>query len=238
MFSDYLNEIGLKELVKKTKYFKLNNFVTESFLQTKKNFSDQEIKKLYLYDIPKFSPDGSCSIVEEKNHEPYNLAITYGLSSPNNSFKKLEINPHTLRLWRLKSVIQKLFNKTKVNWLGAYRKLINPKGEIVLVKESYLGIFSRPEFPLTQDFAKKSNNSTVGLKGKAIVIQDIEKHTGAYYKCDGKVQSEFCLPILNLKKEVIGIIDAESFQKNFFSQELLLQISKVAYDLGKTNLGI
>jgi putative methionine-R-sulfoxide reductase with GAF domain len=37
---------------------------------------------------------------------------------------------------------------------------------------------------------------------------------------------------------VIGIIDAEAFPKNFYSDEKLLQLAKVAYDLGKINLGV
>ncbi len=234
MFQHYLKTIGLNKLAKEVTNYSLNNFVNEVFQQSKKEFTDAELTSLYTYDIPKLSPDGSCSILEEKNDIPYNLAHTFGLSE---DVTKLASNPHTLRLWRLHQITQKVYDKTRVAWFGIYRKIESTKASF-LVKESYLGIFSRPEFPLTEIFALKSNNSTVGLRGKAIVIQDIENHSGAYYKCDGKVQSEFCTPIFNKRNDIIGILDAEAFPKNFFADERLLEIAKVAYDLGEINLGM
>lgn len=201
--------------------------------------------------FPKLSADGSCSILEEKSDTPYNLAETFGIIKPHSNpllkgegkrkdflLKEMRKNSHTLRLWRFGIIKENVSKATHVDWFGIYRKLRNSNGEIVLAKESYFGVFSRPEFPLTEEFAKKSNNSTVGLTGKAIVIQDVYAHSGAYYKCDGKVQSEFCVPILDKSNSVIGILDAESLPKNFYTDERLLQIAKVAYDLGKINLGI
>ena len=35
------------------------------------------------------------------------------------------------------------------------------------MQEAYVGAPSRAEFPLTEEFARTSNNSTVGLSGKA-----------------------------------------------------------------------
>src|SRR5206468_690344 len=99
---------------------------------------------------------------------------------------------------------------------GIYRKTQMRNGETVLVKESYLGVMSRPEFPLTQEFAEHSNNSTVGLTGKAVIIQDVRAHAGPYYNCDSKVNSELCVPIINQNNAIIGIIDAESFKPNHF----------------------
>ncbi len=227
MFKNYLKQIGLEYLIKDIEKIDLNNFVKDAFEQNFQNLSDKEIQNLYVYDVPKLSADGSCSILEEKNETPYDLSQIFG-TSPS----------QTLYLWRLKQIVKKLYELTGVDWLGIYKKTNNTKNEPVLVKESYLGLFSRPEFPLTKEFAKKSNNSTVGLTGKAKVIQDVSSNEGPYYKCDGKVQSEFCLPIISPKSSraksrdlVIGIIDAESFSTNFFTSERLLQIAKVAYDL-------
>lgn len=222
MFDNYLNQIGLEYLIKDIKNAYLNDFVKEAFGKKIPKLEVKEIKDLYIYDIPKITPDGNCSILEEKNEIPYDLSKIFGRSPS-----------YTAYLWQLKQIVKNLYGLTNVDWLGIYKKARNQKGELVLVKESYVGIFSRPEFPLTTDFAKKSNNSTVGLTGKAIVIQDVYAHRGAYYKCDGKVQSEFCLPILNEKNEITGIIDAEAFTANFFSPEKLLQIAKVSYDLAK-----
>lgn len=232
MFKNYLQQVGLEDLVTYIEEVKLNNIVAEVFIAECPKLSDAEVKQLYVYDVPKMSPDGSCSIIEEKAEKPYNLAETFGLDA---DWKHLADHPQTIRLWRLRQIVTKIFAKTKVDWFGIYRKVTNPKGDLVLAKEAYKGLFSRAEFPLTEEFAKKSNNSTVGLSGKAIVIQDVAAHTGAYYKCDGKVQSEFCAPILSSENEVIGIIDAEAFPTNHYTDERLLQIAKVAFDLGQNN---
>jgi putative methionine-R-sulfoxide reductase with GAF domain len=97
------------------------------------------------------------------------------------------------------------------------------------VKLAYQGAPSRPEFPLTEAFAKTSNNSSVGRSGKATVLQDIKAHVasgGAYYECDPKVQSEVCLPLLDPNGKVVGIIDAESSKKGHFTaQRLALLVS-------------
>jgi len=219
MFEDYLKQIGLEYLIKDIKKTKLNSFVKEAFDLKIPNLSEKEIKDLYIYDVPKLSADGSCSTLEEKSDVPYDLSKTFKQSPA-----------LTLCLWRLKQLVKNLYEETKVDWLGVYKKTLNLRKELVLVKQSYLGLFSRAEFPLTKEFAKKSNNSTVGISGRAIVIQNVGKYKGAYYKCDGKVQSEFCLPILDSKK-TIGIIDAEAFPTNFFTNDKLLQIAKVAFDL-------
>lgn len=286
MFTDYLQQIGLKYLIPDITKTKLNNFVKEAFAKTKNNFTKEEIEKLCTYKVPKLSADGSCSIIDDLNPVPYDLRKIYGITSyshPERSERSHSINKlpkerdssHALSaaqndtnysmttilyLWRLKQIVNNLQKITGADWLGIYKKIKNEKGELILVKESYYGIPSRAEFPLTTEFAKKSNNPTVGLTGKAIVIGDIYAHSGAYYKCDGKVQSEFCVPITNVipserqrveestdpstpgvpygtpfaqddNSEILGIIDAEAFPKHFFTNEKILQITKTAYDL-------
>lgn len=231
----YLHKINLDNLSEYTQSVHLNTIVQDAFTSALPDLTDIDIQNLYEYDIPQISPDGTCSITDKKNDAPYNLARTLGYDLNPQSLRP---NLHTLRLWRLKQVISQLYALSDVNWSGVYRKATNPQGELVLVKESYQGLFSRPEFPLTEEFARKSNNSTVGLTGKAIVIQSVAEHAGPYYQCDGAVNSEFCVPILDPSNEVIGIIDAESFKTNHFSPEILLQITKVAMDLGKENLGL
>jgi putative methionine-R-sulfoxide reductase with GAF domain len=62
--------------------------------------------------------------------------------------------------------------------------------------------------------------------------QNVAVYDGPYYECSNKVQSELCVPILNSKLEVIGIIDAESWKPNWFTEERVLEICKVASDIG------
>ncbi len=235
MFRTYLTAIGLEKIISEIDKTKLNNFVEKAFSQIHKEFTCEEIMELYTYFIPKLTPDGSCSITEELQGLPYNLAETFGLSY---DCKTLQTHSQTVRLWHLKNIVRNLYKQTQVDWLGIYRKTKNKKGQEILLKESYIGSPSRPEFPLTKKFARYSNNSTVGLTGKAIIVENVTTYAGPYYKCDGKVRSEFCLPIINTDNQIIGIIDAESFKENYFTSKLLLQIAKVAFELGKINLGV
>lgn len=222
MFTDYLKQTGLEKLVDALEITNLNDFVEKAFEKNLPKLSKEDTHNLYIYDVPKLSPDGSCSILEEKSEIPYDLSKIFGESIKTTSL-----------LWRLKQVVKDIYKQTDVDWFGIYKKVKNQQGVSVLAKLSYLGLFSRAEFPLTDEFAKCSNNSTVGLTGIAKIIQDVSANKGPYYKCDGNVQSEFCLPILNKEKEIIGIIDAEAFSKNFFTAEKLLQIAKIGSDLGK-----
>jgi L-methionine (R)-S-oxide reductase len=235
MFREYLSAIGLEHIAPVADESLLNTIVDDVFGQIRDDFSEEDVRDLYVYDVPRLSPDGSCSILEEKNDIPYNLAITLGLAF---DIPALTNHPNTLRLWRLHRIVEQTYALTHVDWLGIYRKTQTGEGETVLVKESYLGVFSRPEFPLTEEFAQHSNNSTVGLTGKAVIIQDVSGHTGPYYNCDTKVDSEFCVPIISPNDAIIGIIDVESFRTNHFSDDVALQIAKVAMDLGRRGLGI
>lgn len=199
----------------------LNNIVTESINLKPPKLQKSEINSLLMYQVPKLSTDDSCSLTNDLDKTPYSLAWT---------------NPDPERLWRLHKIIMKLQAITKADWLGVYRKIPNPKGESVLVKESYYGRPSRAEFPLTPEFAQKSNNSTVGLTGKGVLVKDVASYKGPYYECDIEVISELCLPIFTKNQEVVGIIDAESFNLNFFTPGKTLQIAKVCMDLGNLNL--
>jgi putative methionine-R-sulfoxide reductase with GAF domain len=90
---------------------------------------------------------------------------------------------------------------------------------------------SRAEFPLTREFAERSTNSTVGLTGRATVIEDVSRHVeagGGFYVCDDGVQSEACVPILDESKEVMGIVDVEANPKGFFGADRLAVVAALA----------
>jgi len=235
MFLAYLKSIGLENLSSEVEKISPEEIVTNAFTKKHKPFSGKELMKLYTYFIPKLSPDGSCSITDELQEYTYNLAETFGLPYDTET---LQNHKHSFRLWHLQHIVKKLQKQTAVVWLGIYRKTKNQNDEEILLKEVYVGSPSRPEFPLTKEFAKKSNNATVGITGKAIIVQNVSSYKGPYYTCDGKVNSEFCVPILDTKGTVIGIIDAESFTENFFDSKKLLHIANVAFDLGQRNIGL
>ena len=137
----------------------------------------------------------------------------------------------TRRLALLERLVERAQETTGADWLGIYQRRVNAAGVPVLVKLSYVGRPSRAEFPLTTEFAQRSTNSTVGLTGRATVIDDVAKHVeagGGFYVCDDGIQAEACVPILDEARAVTGIIDAEAKAKGFFGAERLVVIAALA----------
>jgi putative methionine-R-sulfoxide reductase with GAF domain len=176
---------------------------------------------LYSYSVPMLTEDGSCSIVDQLAPVPYDLAAILGGRS----------DQTTRRLALLERLVERVQETTGSDWVGVYQKRVNPAGIPVLVKLAYVGLPSRAEFPLTREFAERSTNSTVGLTGRATVIEDVSKHVeagGGFYVCDEGIQSEACVPILDDARQVIGIIDAEAKPRGFFGAERLAVLAALA----------
>lgn len=173
---------------------------------------------LYQYQVPKLSPDGTCSLHEELDPTPYDLGRVLGGRSVQTSFALLTLD----------ALVESVQEQTGADWLGLYQVRALPSGP-TLVKLAYRGAASRPEFPLTEAFAQRSNNAAVALSGKARVIPDVAAHRasgGAYYECDPKVRSEVCLPVLDANGKVVGLLDAESTKQGYFTpQRLALLVS-------------
>jgi L-methionine (R)-S-oxide reductase len=173
---------------------------------------------LYSYTVPMMTPDGTCSVVDQLAPVPYDLGAILGGRSEQT----------TRRLALLERLVERAQETTGADWIGIYQRRKNPAGALVLVKLAYVGRPSRAEFPLTQEFAERSTNSTVGLTGRATVIDDVGKHVeagGGFYVCDDGVQSEACVPILDANRQVVGIVDAEASPKGFFVAERLTVIA-------------
>lgn len=166
------------------------------------------LNRLYQFKVPKLSPDGSCSLHDELDPTPYDLAKVLGGRDVRTS----------MQLLFLDSLVDESAKKLGVDWLGIYQARQVASGR-ALVKLAYHGVESRAEFPLTEAFAKKSTNAAVGLSGKPRVLQDVRAHVaggGEYYECDPKVLSEACLPLFDDKGQLAGVIDAESRSANTF----------------------
>jgi L-methionine (R)-S-oxide reductase len=176
---------------------------------------------LYQYQVPMMSEDGACSIVDQMAPVPYDLGAILGGRSEQT----------TRRLALLERLVERTQETTGADWVGIYQRRTSPAGVPVLVKLAYVGRASRAEFPLTQEFALRSTNSTVGLTGRATVIDDVGKHVeagGGFYVCDDGVQSEACVPILDEQRQVIGIVDAEASPRGFFGAERLAVVAALA----------
>lgn len=168
----------------------------------------------WQYQVPELGEGGACSLFGVLAAEPYDLtAILGGQTAANQQ-----------ALARLSQITAFYQQQAGVAWFGIYQARPNPAGEAVLVKLSYFGAPSRAEFPLTPEFATISNNSSVGLSGKARVINSVASYLqqgGEYYTCDPKVQAEACLPLYAQSGRILGIVDAEDFQAEVFDQRAL-----------------
>ncbi len=176
---------------------------------------------LYSYPVPMMTADGTCSVIEEMAPVPYDLSAILGGRSEQT----------TRRLALLERLVERAQETTGADWIGVYQRRTNSAGIPVLVKVAYVGRPSRAEFPLTTDFARKSTNSTVGLTGRATVIDDVAKHVeagGGFYVCDDGIQSEACVPVIDARREIAGIIDAEAKSKGFFGADRLAVIAALA----------
>ena len=175
---------------------------------------------LYRYPVPMLTEDGACSIVDQLAPVPYDLAAILGGQSEQT----------TRRLALLERLVERAQETTGADWVGIYQRRTGAAGP-VLVKLAYIGRPSRAEFPLTHEFAARSTNSTVGLTGRATVIDDVSKHVeagGGFYVCDEGIQSEACVPILDERREVAGIVDVEAKPRGFFNGERLTVVAALA----------
>jgi L-methionine (R)-S-oxide reductase len=177
---------------------------------------------LYRYPVPMLSEDGACSLIDELAPTPYDLAPIIGGRSANN----------TRKLLLLHQLVGRAAEVLGADWLGIYQRRERADGAEILVKLAYRGRSSRAEFPLDAEFARRSSNSSVGLSGKALLIDDVEAYRiagGGYYVCDDKVQSEACLPIFAVgTNRLVGIIDAEAATKGFFSADRLAALAALS----------
>ncbi len=183
------------------------------------------LAKLYEFKVPKLSADGSCSLHDELDDKPYDLSVVLGGRTLT----------ATTRLMTLDTVIAQSHRALQADWLGVYQARTVGSGP-ALVKLAYRGAPSRAEFPLTAEFAKKSNNARVALSGRATVIHDVAAHVasgGEYYECDPRVQAEACVPVLDEAGHVVGLVDAEHSVKGWFTRERLGAVVALALELPK-----
>ena len=188
-------------------------------LADKVHVSDPE--SLYRYSVPMMSDDGACSLPDDLAPVPYDLTGILGGRTEQT----------TRRLALLERLVERAQETTGADWIGIYQRRTNAGGALVLVKLAYVGRPSRAEFPLTRAFAEQSTNSSVGLTGRGIVIDDVRAHVesgGGFYVCDAEVQSEACVPILGAAREVIGIVDAEAKPRGFFGVERTAVLAALA----------
>ena len=218
--ADYLRVAGLESMARREA--DVERAIRDLLEAMGEKVAVGDAASLYTYRVPMLTEDGTCSVVDQLAPVPYDLTAILGGRSEQT----------TRRLALLERLVERVQETTGADWVGVYqRRLRTPGGMPVLVKVAYVGRPSRAEFPLTQEFAERSTNSTVGLTGRATVIDDVGKHVeagGGFYVCDEGVQSEACVPILGDDRSVIGIVDAEANPKSFFGAERLAVVAALA----------
>ena len=185
------------------------------------DISNEQPALHWQYQVPELGEGGTCSLFVQLAEEPYDLAKSLG--------GKTVLNETLLR--QVTALVDFYRRHSTSDWFGVYQKRLNLQGESVLIKLAYYGAASRPEFPLTLEFAAMSNNSTVGLSGKGRIINQVNQYRaagGEYYTCDPKVNAEACLPVLDKNGDVLGIVDSETFiEHTFVGEELALLVAIV-----------
>ena len=217
--ADYLRLAGLESL--RTREADVGRAVRDLMEAMGEKVEVASLDSLYTYPVPMLSEDGACSIVDEMAPVPYDLTAILGGRDEQT----------TRRLQLLERLVERVQETTGADWIGVYQRRANAQGAPVLVKLAYVGRPSRAEFPLTTEFAARSTNSTVGLTGRAALIDDVSKHVeagGGFYVCDDGVQSEACVPVLDPARQVAGIIDAEAKPRGFFGADRLAVLAALA----------
>ena len=217
--TDYLRSAGLESLMGREN--DVERAVRDLVEAMGEKVAIGDDASLYRYQVPMLSEDGTCSVVNEMAPVPYDLAPILGGRNEQT----------TRRLALLERLVERVQETTGAEWVGIYQRRRNAQGIPVLVKLAYVGRPSRAEFPLTQEFAERSTNSTVGLTGRATVIEDVSRYVeagGGFYVCDDGVQSEACVPVLDGTHDVAGIVDVEAKPKGFFGATRLTVIAALA----------
>lgn len=210
--TEYLDAIGLETETVVDKFFLDELKMVEPEATT---LTGEDKERYYSYPIPKIMGDDTCSLPDQLEEQPYDL--------------RKHFNDDKMIVF-FNRIVELLQEQTAAEWVGIYKKIDNK-----LVKLAYRGTPSRPEFPLTEDFAKKSNNSKVGMTGKAIVVKNVQEWVEegkAYYNCDSKVKSELCIPIL-IGGKIWGIFDLEAFDKSHFTERRICTVVETCLYLEK-----
>jgi L-methionine (R)-S-oxide reductase len=222
--------------------------------------SPADAESLAAYRVPRLGDgEGGCGVGLEP--EPFRvLDELCGASAP-----EPERQRQLWRLRRLRGACAALSTRVRAEWVGVYESRASPLpgatvGERALLKLAYVGAPSRAWFPLTEEFACGSNNSTSCLRRQAIVIHDVrllqDEVKGAavaeggataaptaiasastpYYVCDTKVRAEVCAPIIRGDGEVIGLVDCESWTADNFASVDVAAVLRLAAELAEADL--
>ncbi|KAK8801164.1 hypothetical protein WA158_001934 [Blastocystis sp. Blastoise] len=243
-FQDYTDKARVKELYNQGRMTRLNEFVSKWSQVVPPRFRVYEADELYIYPVPIITND-DIQTTWKIRPKPFNLATDAfqkdcNLMSNIPLGKDYRTHPMTKRLYKLRELLKEVSTTYHIDWIGIYRIMCGVEStDTVLVKEVYKGEMTRPTFPLDDSWVNKSSVTCAGLTGNVIYIQNLQIQDSQHYVIPSteNCESSLTLPIFGSDGfSIIGVLDTCSYQQNAFNDELIIQLSKIAYDLSKQNL--
>ena len=161
-----------------------------------------------------------------------NKSLKNQIAYTNNTLKLL--NDFTSKLIKhksLKAILQEIIDTiiSNLNFEDCVIYLVDDSGKYIYQEASFGDKRSETGAVVNPLKIKIGEGITGGVakSGKARIVRDTSKVPE--YICDDKVRySELTVPIFGVNKKVIGIIDLEHSQKNFFTAEHLQTLSTIA----------
>ena len=195
--------------------------------------SSSNIVPLYEYPVPSTNKEESSSVLLS-----FNLAVqAYHLMSHFDSSVLALPHPMTQRLRGLNNVVNLLYSHTLADWVGIYR-IMQSDGDIVLVKEAYIGEPSQAVVIVSDVTAQSMTNSWVALNGRVRNVM-LHSHT-CNESTSTREQSVLCVPILHQNSsstvwEVVGVVELKSLRSEHFTPQLVADVVQVAMYLGEAS---
>src|ERR1700682_5698774 len=111
---------------------------------------------------------------------------------------------------RLKQVVEMIRAARDYRWVAVYKVT---KKEFVILTETGNTPPAYPRFPITQGLCGAALES-----GKPIVVGDVRKDP-RYLPAFHSTRSEIIVPMVNERRHIVGMLDAESDKVNAFGSE-------------------
>lgn len=205
-----------------------------------------EADELYIYPVPLHDPSGYHSYVGTKPREkPFNLATdAYSISENLMGLPPLgrdyRLHQMTKRLWRIRELLKFVGRVYDLETISVFRAMQNVDcTEWALVKESYVGHSGLAVFELSKEWIVKSSVSWCGCMGKVSLVPDVQNMNTRVpiFQSSPKTVCELCIPVYDHNGcLLLGVLCCESFKRNHFTTNIVLELCKICYDFGQSNM--
>ncbi len=255
-FLDYLRRVGFGRYIEHVPQMSLNTIVEDTYREELPRLTPDQIDQLYTVLTPHVRADEVASCVtpppgdaghEEGEHREQLVScdLRQLLNLPTDP-AILQDHDMTRLLQRMAIIMERAQREIGSGWIGIYLVFTLQSGERVAVKLASCGKKTAMVFPTDAAFAAQSNNTTVLLTGRAVVIEDKSTWEGPDYVCDPEVLAEVDLPVDPIEGEkpgeiemvdgralikATGNVDAEDPTPGFYTPDRVVQLAWICYQL-------